>query len=107
MKEKRNNIRITQKARNDIINIYEFLKKNYGECYAKQIENKICKKILLLKDYAYLGRITEYEEILYRKIRKIVVDKFNIYYEFDARNKTIKILRIICFYIDKKNYYLA
>lgn len=72
-----------------------------------KLKIKFANKILLLKDYAYLGCITEYEKILYRKIRKIAVDKFNIYYEFDAKSKTIKIVRIISFYVDKKNYYIA
>lgn len=89
-------IQFSKYARNDLIDIYSYIKYNLQEpVIAKKLIAKIREEINKLKDNPTIYAVIKHEIIKKREIRKIKVDNFIVFYMVEENNKIVEIVRIM------------
>jgi len=90
------NIQITEPAENDLYEIGAYISKELLEPeIAKKVILKIAKEINSLQDIPLRNALVADERLAYKGIRKIMVDKYIVFYVVDEESKTVTIIRIL------------
>ena len=89
-------IQFSKDARKDLIDIYSYIKYNlYEATIAKKLINRIKVEIYKLQDNPLIYAIIKDEIIKNKKIRKIKVNNYIVFYKVNESNKIIYIVRIM------------
>ena len=85
-------IRFTQKAKDQLIEIFEYYKDNSQARYGRQIRAKIISRTSLLKDHPYTGQEEENLKHLQQGHRYLVEGNYKIIYRVEGN--AVLIIRI-------------
>jgi len=89
-------IQFSKDARMDLIDTYSYIKYNLQEpAIAKKLIAKIREGINKLKDNPTIYAVIKDEIIKKRKIRKIKVNYYIVFYRLEENNKIVEIVRIM------------
>ena len=89
-------IQFSKDARKDLIDIYCYIKYNLQEPnIAKKLVKKIREEVYKLEDNPTIYAIIKDEIIKKRKIRKIKVNNYIVFYRLEENNKIVEIVRIM------------
>ena len=89
-------IQFSKDARNDLKDIYIYIKYNLQEpVIAKKFIDKIRNEIYKLRDNPTIYAIIKDEIIKKREIRKIKVNNYIVFYRLEENNKIVEIVRIM------------
>lgn len=89
-------IQFSKDARNDLIDTYSYIKYNLQEpLIAKKLIAKIREEINKLKDNPTIFAVIKDEIIQKRKIRKIKINNYIVFYKVNENNKIVEIVRIM------------
>lgn len=101
-KKKIYEIEFTEDAKEEIIDIYEYISKNLvAEEAAKRLMMKIKKSIMDLAEFPEIYEKLEKKDKLKREFRKMVIRNYNILYTIDNNKKIIYISHM---YYEKRDY---
>ena len=89
-------IQFSKDARKDLIDNYSYIKYNLQEItIAKKFIVKIREEINKLKNNPTIYAVIKDEIIKKRKIRKIKVNNYIVFYKVEEKNKIVEIVRIM------------
>lgn len=90
------NIQFSKDARNDLLDIYSYIKYNLKEPnIAKKTIQKIKEEIYKLKYSPTMYLIIQDSVIKRQEIRKIKVKNYFVFYKVNEDNKNIEVVRIM------------
>ena len=97
-------IEITNKAKNDMREIYAYIIENFKESsIADNLLDKIETEILNLKTMPLRHKIEKDEQLKLRNLRKIIVGNYLIFYTVNKKTETVFIIRVLYFRRDWLN----
>ena len=89
-------IQFSKDARDDLIDIYSYIKYNLQEpIIAKKLVKKLREEIYKLEDNPTIYTIIKDEFIKKRQIRKIKVNNYIVFYKVEENNSIVEIVRIM------------
>lgn len=89
-------IQFSKDAREDLIDIYSYIKYNLQEStIAKNLVKKIREDIYKLENNPTIYAIIKDEIIKKREIRKIKVNNYIVFYKVEKNNNIVEIVRIM------------
>lgn len=87
---------IEKYAKNDLINIYNYIKDVLvNKDAAVKLLNKFSEKFETISMFPDCSPLLDNEYFQNKNIRKLLVDKYIAFYEVDYSNKEVRIIRII------------
>jgi toxin ParE1/3/4 len=90
------NIEITEPAEKDLYEIGVYISKELLEPEtAKKVVFKIAKGIITLEDMPLRSAIVADDRLVYKGIRRILVDNYIVFYIVTEDSKTVTIIRIL------------
>ena len=89
-------IELTDKAKKDMLEIYAYISDNLKEPnVAGKLLDKIEREILKLKTMPMRHAIERDEQLKLRKLRKIIVDNYLVFYTVHEKSETVFIVRVL------------
>lgn len=89
-------IQFSKEARNDLIEIYSYIKNELKEPnIANKLLNKIKKEIYKLENYSKIYSVIDDNYLRRQDIRKIKISNYLVFYCINDENKIISILRVL------------
>lgn len=89
-------IQFSKDARNDLIDIYSYIKYNLQEPnIAKKLIEKIKQEIYKLEDSPTMYSIIDDDYIRKLEIRKIKINNYIVFYKVEQEKKMVEIVRIM------------
>ncbi len=87
---------LTKKASGDLEKIIDYISiQLHNPMAARNLINKIAKALEMITEYPNSCPIVNNEFINEPDIRKVLIDRYILYYSYDMDNKIISVLRII------------
>jgi len=97
-------IELAIKAKMDLKEIHEYITNNLKEpTVADRLLDKIEAKILTLKHMPLCHAVEQDEQLRHRKLRKLIVDNYLVFYIVNEKTKTVLIVRILYAHRDWAN----
>jgi toxin ParE1/3/4 len=96
MSGKKYSLKFTQKAYQDLDEIFSYISKTLcDEVAAENLINKIQQSVLRLKDYPYTCSIVSDNLLKAKGYRKVIVDNYIAFYQVDETETRVIIMRIL------------
>ena len=92
-------LRLKPKAKQDLVEIFEFTAKSYGIAQAEKYQDDLFEGMLLLLDQDHLGKNYPYSDRPYRKLH---VNRHLVFYRIEE--KSCIIVRILHDRMDVRNH---
>ena len=94
----------TQKASDDLNQIYSYIAKTlFAEHAAEKLIQEIECSILRLKDHPLSCSVVTIEPLKRKNYRKLIVDKYLVFYIVDEKERQVVIMRILYGAVDYQN----
>ncbi len=88
--------KFTEKAENDLDGILQYIAEELcNPTAAKELYQKIFESIDTVLSFPETGQVVVNEFLTDKKIRRLLVDNYIIYYKADIENSVIYIIRIV------------
>ena len=96
MTEKMYSLKFTEKAADDLDNIYSYISEQlFNSIAARNLINNIESSLIRLKSFPYSCSFVSDEILKGKGYRKLIVDNYIVFYLIDETNEQVIVMRVL------------